>query len=40
LQRSNPGDIVLSIGGGEGYKVYDLLEINEEMIAKKSNSLI
>lgn len=37
LQRTNPGDIVLSIGGGEGYKVYDLLEINEEIIAKKAN---
>lgn len=31
LQRANPGDIVLSIGGGEGYKVYDLLAINEEL---------
>lgn len=31
LQRANAGDIVLSIGGGEGYKVFDLLTINEEL---------
>lgn len=38
LQRANPGDIVLSIGGGEGYKVYDLLEINEEIKAQKTGT--
>lgn len=40
LQRTHPGDIVLSIGGGEGYKVYDLLEMNEEIIAKQSDGLM
>lgn len=35
LLRSKPGDLVLSIGGGEGYKVFDLLKANEELKLKK-----
>ena len=31
LARSVPGDLVLLIGAGEGYKIYDLLKANEEL---------
>lgn len=31
LARSVPGDLVLLIGAGEGYKIYDLLNANEEL---------
>lgn len=31
LARATPGDLVLLIGAGEGYKIYDLLKANEEL---------
>lgn len=34
LQRSVPGDLVLLIGAGEGYKIYDFLKANDELSRK------
>ncbi len=38
LQRAVPGDLVLLIGAGEGYKVFDLLKANEELKANQRKS--